>query len=125
MASNHMDATLAALQVQGRQGAATGTDDVGQQIARDCRLENERQKARRWMEQTEIFSIFGATTTNDDVFLTLQTVGFKAMGVQVIPGSRWRGTQDKGELVFDRHDYDRWRERFDTVAQRMGYTKTR
>ena len=56
------------------------------------------------------------------MFTRLQTLNFKAMGVQVIPGSDWLGTQDKGELIFDGHDRARWYENFAYVAERMGYT---
>ena len=68
------------------------------------------------MEQAEIFELLGVHTTEDPIFTTLQTLGFTQMGVQVIPGSRWRGTQDKGEIVFERHAWDRLMERFDDRA---------
>ena len=73
----------------------------------------------------EIFALFGAHTTADAIFTTLQASGFKHMGLQTIPGSHWRGTQDERELVFERHEWDRFMERFHTIAQRLGYVKKR
>ena len=113
------------LNARARQEAATAfpTDAASQKIIREAQEACRREKERQFMEQAEIFELLGVHTTEDPIFTTLQTLGFTQMGVQVIPGSRWRGTQDKGEIVFERHAWDRLMERFDTIAQRLGYVK--
>lgn len=129
MNANEIAATMQ--DVAARQGAATiGTAMADPQVAaaiRDADATRKRNQERRLMEQDEIFALFKADTTNDPIFQTLHTVNFKSMGVRVIPGdSRWAGgTKDKGELVFNRHDWDQWLEQFDTVARRLGYAKNK
>lgn len=113
-----------ALARQRMAGLAAGIDNPAAQAAiREAHANLAREKARQLIEQAEIFDLFATDTTEDEVFVRLQALNFKAMGVQVIPGSRWRGTQDRGELVFIAHDWDQWLPNFEYVAQRLGYVK--
>jgi hypothetical protein len=126
-----MDANEMAMRQQfalARQGAASAMqpdDEVCMAVIREARENLAREKARQFIEQSEIFKLLHVDTTNDLVFNQLQALSFTAMGVQVIPGSYWRGTQDRGELVFERAAWDRWRENFDAIAERLGYVKPR
>ncbi len=115
------------LTAQGRAAGASAMpeDPASRAVIQEAQAACQREKNARLMEQDEVFTLFGARTTDDPVFLLLQALNFGAMGVQMVPGSRWRGTQDRGELVFERHRFEQWRTTFEDVAQRLGYTRKR
>jgi hypothetical protein len=97
-------------------------DPKAMAIIRESRAQNQREAERFWMEEAEIVATL-KTLDVDAILPLVQSVGFPPVHRAVNVGSYIKGTKDTPTFKMQRHEFDRWMERFDAVATRLGYVR--
>ena len=82
-----------------------------------------REAATAILDRTDILRTFQARDFEDDVFAALHYLNGPTLQHMVQPGRSRE--HDRIVTTMERYTLNFWRERFDLVATRLGYTKAR
>lgn len=106
-----------------RPATIVSDDARTQAVIREAEETRRREEAAGPLDEREFLKTFGAKDVADPVFAAVQFLNGPPIVGRIVPGGRFQ--DDYVSRSMNRHDLAFWRERFDLVAERLGYRKVR